>query len=533
MKLETFGVMVDMSRNAVMTVDALKRLMDALSKMGYNMLMLYTEDTYEVEGAPFFGYLRGKYTKAELCEIDAYGASLGIEVIPCIQTLAHMTAQVRWHKIPFDAEDIMLVGDERTYDLIDRMFATFAECLHTRRIHIGMDEARLLGKGRYLDKNGYEDPHAILQKHLARVKEIAAKYGYETMVWSDMFFCPWNNGSYYIPKREVPKEYKNALLPGVIPVYWDYYHTDEATYDDMMYNHRQLSEDFWFAGAVWTGNGYMPHVDFSIRTMIPAFRMAEKYGVKNVFLTMWGDGGGECSRFALLSALFHLAEEAKGNTDEADIKRKFRDTFGAEYDDFMLLDLDALDDLGNGAHPYSNVSKYALLSDTFNGWLDYTFSAGVAERYADAAKKLKAAEKRNPDYASVFRGAAALASALAVKYDLGVRVRSAYRSGDKDTLGVLAREVYPLAARRVRAFAKTLEEQWLGENKPAGLDMQHIRFGGVLSRLDYCRRTLLAYLAGEVTAIPELEEEILDRGPKWTTDIPRSAFEIMSPSVAK
>ena len=138
MQFDTFGVMIDMSRNAVMTVDALKRMMDALAKMGYNMLMLYTEDTYEVEGAPYFGYMRGRYTKEELKEIDAYGASLGIEVIPCMQTLAHMTAHVRWAKTPFDTADIMLVGDERTYDLIDRMFATFSECLKTRRIHIGM-----------------------------------------------------------------------------------------------------------------------------------------------------------------------------------------------------------------------------------------------------------------------------------------------------------------------------------------------------------------------------------------------------------
>ncbi len=111
----------------------------------------------------------------------------------------------------------------------------------------------------------------------------------------------------------------------------------------MMHNHKQLSDDSWFAGAVWTGNGYMPHVRFSLDTMLPAFRMAEKHGVKNVFLTMWGDGGGECSRFALLSALFHLSEVAKGNTDEAEIKRKFREAFRANYDDFLLLDLDLLD----------------------------------------------------------------------------------------------------------------------------------------------------------------------------------------------
>lgn len=530
---DTFGVMVDMSRNAVMRVDAVKRLVDDIARMGYNMLMLYTEDTYEVEGEPYFGYLRGKYTKDEMKEMDAYAVAHGIEIIPCIQTLAHMTAHVRWGKTPFDTADIMMVGEERTYELIDRMFSTLAECFRTRRIHIGMDEAKLLGRGKYLEKNGYEDSHAILRKHLLRVCEIAKGYGYETLVWSDMFFCPWNGDSYYIPRREMPEEYKNALLPGVLPVYWDYYHTTETVYDDMMSNHAQLSRDFWFAGAVWTGNGYMPHNRFSLDTMLPAFRMAEKHGVKNVFLTMWGDGGGECSRFALYPSLFHLSEVAKGNTDIADIKRKFRDRFGGNYDDFMLLDLDALDDCGHGVHPYSNVSKYALLSDTFNGWLDYTVEEGVKERFALAAEKLKKAEKRNPAYAAIFRNAAALASALALKYDLGVRVRAAYRAEDRALLSHLAREEYPRVARRVRRFAKTLEEQWLAENKPAGLDIQQIRLGGVLARLDYSRRTLFAYLAGEISAIPELEEEILNRGPKGTTDIPRNAMEIMSPSVSK
>ncbi len=63
------GVMVDCSRNAVMTVDTVKKFIDALRKMGYNMLMLYTEDTYEVDNQPWFGYLRGRYSKVEMKEI--------------------------------------------------------------------------------------------------------------------------------------------------------------------------------------------------------------------------------------------------------------------------------------------------------------------------------------------------------------------------------------------------------------------------------------------------------------------------------
>ena len=42
------GVMLDCSRNAVMSVDNVKKYADILSKMGYNTLMLYTEETYEV-----------------------------------------------------------------------------------------------------------------------------------------------------------------------------------------------------------------------------------------------------------------------------------------------------------------------------------------------------------------------------------------------------------------------------------------------------------------------------------------------------
>ena len=86
-----FGVMLDCSRNGVMKPEAVKRMIDCLQKMGYNALELYTEDTFEVEGEPYFGYLRGRYTGAELKELDLYAAAHGIELIPCIQTLAHFT----------------------------------------------------------------------------------------------------------------------------------------------------------------------------------------------------------------------------------------------------------------------------------------------------------------------------------------------------------------------------------------------------------------------------------------------------------
>ena len=71
-QFNTFGVMLDMSRNAVMSVDGLKMLFPLLKKIGYNMVMLYTEDTYEIDDEPFFGYMRGRYTQQEMKEIDIW-----------------------------------------------------------------------------------------------------------------------------------------------------------------------------------------------------------------------------------------------------------------------------------------------------------------------------------------------------------------------------------------------------------------------------------------------------------------------------
>ena len=114
MSFETLGIMLDMSRNAVMSLEGLRDYLKILAKMGYNQLLLYTEDTYEVEGAPFFGYMRGRYTVEEMRALDEYAASLGIEVVPCIQTLSHLATISRWGKFPMDMPDTLLGGDDAT-----------------------------------------------------------------------------------------------------------------------------------------------------------------------------------------------------------------------------------------------------------------------------------------------------------------------------------------------------------------------------------------------------------------------------------
>ena len=121
--LDLLGAMLDCSRNAVPTMAAAKTFLRRLSRMGYNAVLLYTEDTYEVAGRPYFGYLRGRFSQAELRELDQYADALGIEMIPCIQTLGHMARALRWPCMEDvrDTDDVLLLDEEKTYALIEEM----------------------------------------------------------------------------------------------------------------------------------------------------------------------------------------------------------------------------------------------------------------------------------------------------------------------------------------------------------------------------------------------------------------------------
>ena len=110
------GVMLDMSFGSVTKPEGVKRYLDYMALFGMNMLMLYTEDTYEIEGYPLFGYQRGRYTLAELQDIDNYANDLGIEVIPCIQTFGHLSKFLRYkaHKNIAENDACLLPGEEKT-----------------------------------------------------------------------------------------------------------------------------------------------------------------------------------------------------------------------------------------------------------------------------------------------------------------------------------------------------------------------------------------------------------------------------------
>ena len=48
--MKRIGMMLDCSRNAVKTVEEIKHIIDVLKKCNYNQILLYIEDTFELDG---------------------------------------------------------------------------------------------------------------------------------------------------------------------------------------------------------------------------------------------------------------------------------------------------------------------------------------------------------------------------------------------------------------------------------------------------------------------------------------------------
>lgn len=511
---ERLGIMADNAAGAVFNMPTAKKLVRMLSVCGYDYFQLYSEDTYELPGEPYFGYLRGRRTASEIRELDAYAEIFGIELMPCIQTLAHMKPIARWQ--PYfgiiDHDDTLLADEEKTYELIDKMFKFAADNFRSRRINIGMDEAHMLGRGVFFDKHGYQNQCDVFRRHLDRVLSIADKYGFKCSMWCDMFFrlvfkdyeavgFNLSEGFYKEKAKALSGEVAKLIPKNVELIYWDYFPENKKCYDEMIKVLKLAPNDITFAGGFGTWKGFLPLSAASLKVTEPALESCAENGIKNVLMTLWGLT--ECSVFAILPAIVYAAEKAYGN---AGYKEAFEDISGCDFDGFTALDSANGADVEKGY--WSNYAKIFLFNDCLTGIYDALVTPHFKERYKKARKILKAQKERGGRFAYLFECACALNEVLELKHDIGVLLREAYSKGDKAALRLLAGKMSKIAVK-TETFYGFFRKRWLQENKPFGLETYDARLGGLSNRIRLCAGTVLDYCEGRLDKIAELEQEIL------------------------
>ena len=506
----TFGIMLDCSRNAVMKVEHFKNWLRRLALLGYNMAMLYTEDTYELPGEDYFGYLRGRYTAEELREIDRYAASLGIEMIPCIQTLGHLEHILKWpaYADVKDTSTVLLVGEKKTYELIQKMIHHWSRIFRSRRIHIGMDETHDLGRGRFMDRNGFRRGFDLFNEHLAKVVNICKKSGLKPMIWSDMYFRLGSATMHYYDKKcRIPKDVIAKIPKDVELVYWDYYHENSDFYLDWIKRHRALGSEPLMGSGVWTWGRFWHDRKLTEDNAGACIDACRETGLREIFFTLWGDNGAYCDFDSALAGLAFCAEKAyAGSFCEKDLSARFRAVCRADYKAHVLAsDLEYAE--GEHLHPSSLIWDDPLLAVELSqkrakgpGTLDK-----IEAHYAALARKLKPYDEDNA--AGRIRHARLIAVTLAAKIGLTKRLFAAYSARNRKRLIAVRKEI-PAMVRLLEQLTDSLRSIWLERNKPFGFEVVQIRMAGTIARCWEMDRRLAEYLAGRVNSLPELDANI-------------------------
>ena len=503
--VKDLGVMVDCSRNAVPKISTLKKFIRYISFMGYTFLGLYMEDTLKIDDEPYIGYQRGAYTTKDIQELDGYAERYGIELRPYVQTLAHLNQIVRYEEYQkmIDVDDILLVGSARTHAYLENLFATLDKAFHTRKINIGMDEAFMLGLGKYLTEHGYQNRLEIMNQHLQTVREIASKYNFELQMWSDMFFRLAANGSYYNLSQE---QFQKIKVPeGVQLAYWDYYSTDVQHYAENLKLHRKLSPNISFVGGAWKWTGFIPHNRYSIHACKAAIQACVEHHIDEITFAGWADDGAETSLFAILPTLFTNANEIYGNHMSESC---FEVLTGIPINTFLVID--KVNPCTKDGFTHNNASKYFLYNDLLQGTFDSVAQPSMIHEIQSVLPEISSISIEKSELSYYFKTVQSLIEILELKLNLGNEIYHAYKHNDLQAFDKIVNQILPELIKRIETFYDAFKRQWYLENRNQGFEVQTIRLGGLKQRVIDVREQLLAYQKGEITKIDELEEQHLD-----------------------
>lgn len=211
-----------------------------------------------------------KYTKDEIRAMIAYADELGISVTPFVEVLSHSTAfnQVAEIGCPGDAPPHMFavcLGQEKTFDAIDRVLCEVAELFPDPVIHIGADEYDMSAV----------TPRTVYWDRCPHCRALAKEKGYTTL--REMFFYGIGRINRTVNRLgKVAMMWNADVKPGEIPdglarnIVIHYYRSDNILGREMIF-------DLWPNGYAEDGfavlNSYYPQTYLDLARYVRSDRI--------------------------------------------------------------------------------------------------------------------------------------------------------------------------------------------------------------------------------------------------------------------
>ncbi|RPI59466.1 MAG: hypothetical protein EHM48_08840, partial [Planctomycetaceae bacterium] len=392
------------------------------------------------------------------------------------------------------------VGEEATYTLIEKMIAQMARCYASRRIHVGMDEAWHLGRGKFINRFGYKREFDIFNEHLKRVVAICKKHGLQPMIWSDMYFRMGGTG-YYDPNLNIPADVRAAIPKDARLVFWDYYQSEKGKYVEGIARHRDLGFEPVMASGVWTWARLWYDAKTTEANATPCVQACNERNVKDFIFTLWGDDGAYCEFDSSLAGLAYGAEVAYSGDgyDKKRLARRYKAVCNADYQ--SVID-------ASGLHEYSG-STY-LWDDPMLGiiWKNRKITDSKYWNKALAHHKKVAGKlaKLGAVVAPVdLSHSLNVAKCLVKRTEIGLALDKAYAKRDKTGLSAVRKQI-PAMVKLLENVLTSFRRQWYAKHKTFGFEVIQIRTAGLIERYRELARRIGELTSGKIDAIPELDE---------------------------
>jgi hexosaminidase len=283
------GVMLDISRDKVPTMETLYELVDLLAGWKINQLQLYTEHTFAYRNHRKVWEKASPMTAEEILILDAYCRDRHIELVPNQNSFGHMGRWLKHDEYRHLAEapdgcntiwgwmeaSMLSPMEPGGIELVKELFDELLPNFSSRQLNVGCDETVSLGEGKSKELVKERGKGRVYLDFLLKIHEQVVGRGRVMQFWGDIIL----NHPELIPQ-----------LPGdIIALVWGY----EAghKFDEQCGKFEAAGVPFYVCPGTSTWNSVAGRIDNAKANLLNAAINGSKHGAAGYLITNWGDYG--------------------------------------------------------------------------------------------------------------------------------------------------------------------------------------------------------------------------------------------------
>jgi hexosaminidase len=284
------GVMLDISRNRVPTMQTLYELVDLFASWKINQLQLYTEHTFAFRNHPQVWALASPMTGEQILSLDTYCRERFIELVPNQNTFGHLTpwlihapyhslaeapdgCDTRWGH--FDHPFSLNPGDPGSLDLVRSMLDELLPHFSSLQVNVGCDETVDLGMGASKQRVEELGVGRVYFEFLMKIYHEVKTRGRTMQYWGDIIM------EHPQLTPELPRD--------AVALEWGY--EADHSFDEHGALFAQSGIPFYVCPGTSSWNTIAGRSDNAIGNLRNAAVNGLKHGAVGYLITDWGDNG--------------------------------------------------------------------------------------------------------------------------------------------------------------------------------------------------------------------------------------------------